>query len=152
MADLIALAPEAYDQSNEQRARTTIEERLSDLESSIYGLRTTYGTISIGQETVTLANGANNNIAPGYATFVRIAGPTAVFSITGILQGELGRLIMLRNTVGYAMTIANESGSSDAENRIITQTGSDFVTTTEGSVILVYDSTSERWILIASQT
>jgi len=151
MADIISLAPEEYDQSNEQRARTTIEERLADIEGTLYNMRTTYGTVSLGSQDITLVNGGNDNVAPGYATFLRISGPTAAFSITGVIQGELGRIIMLRNTTIYAMTLANESGSSDAENRIFTQTGSDFVTTAEGSAILIYDAVSQRWVVMAGQ-
>ena len=152
MADLLPLDGESYDQSNEQRARTTIEERLTDIEQRLYNSNTSYGTISLGMEEIDLVNGTNNNVPPGYATFARIIGPTAAFTITGILQGEFGRLLILRNTVAFNMTIANESGSSDAANRIFTQTGADFTTTAEGSVILIYDSIDERWILVGADS
>lgn len=151
---VIPQAPDSYDVSDQQRMRTTIEQRLEDLERSIYGLNTTYGTISIGSEDITLVNNANNNVYPGYATFARIVGPNGVFSITGIEQGELGRLLLIRNTVNFAMTISNESASSEAKNRIFTQTGADLVTTAHGSVILSYDPKQDaegRWIVIAAQ-
>lgn len=154
MTTTIPQAPDIYDVSDQQRARTAIEQRLEDVERALFGLNTSYGTISIGSVDIDLVNGTNNNVYPGYATFGRIVGPTAAFTITGIRQGELGRMLLLRNTVGFNMTIANESGSSDAANRIFTQTGADLVTTTYGSVILTYDpseNTEGRWIVIAAQ-
>lgn len=148
---VIPQAPDVYDVSDQQRTRTTIEQRLEDIERALYGLSTSFGTLSLGQETLTLSNGSNNDIAPGYAPFVRIEGPTGAFTITGIIQGELGRIMMLRNTTTQAMTIANQSVSSTDVNRIITQTGADLVTTNEGSAILMYDAVDQRWVVIAAQ-
>ena len=152
MADLLPLAQDNYDKSNEQRTRTTIEERLTDLEAIAYSILTSYGTLSLGEESITLANGANNNVGFGYATYVRIIGPTGAFNISGITNGERGRIMFLRNTTSQAMTINNESGSSDAANRIVTQSGADYVSTGGGSVVLVYDSQDQRWIVIAEIT
>lgn len=152
MAEEIPQAPEAYDRSNEQRTRSSIEERLSDIETKLYALQTTYGTLSIGEGDLTLVNGANDNVSSGYQTYVRVSGPSSAFSVTGIAGGERGRILFLRNTTAQAMTVSNESGSSNAQNRILTQTGSDFVTTAGGSVVLVYDATDQRWIVVASQT
>lgn len=152
MADLLPLAPEVYDQTNEQRARSTIEERVLDLENFAYQILTTYGTLSLGETTATLSTGANDNVALGYATYVRIEGPAGAFNISGIQQGERGRIMFLRNTTANAMTINNESGSSDAGNRVVTQTGADYVSTGGGSVVLVYDSLDERWYIIAEIT
>lgn len=103
---------------------------------------------------LTLANGANNNVVRA-GQWNRIAGPTDVFSITGIVAptgpSANGYVVKLYNTVGFAMTIANESGSSAAANRILTNTGADVATTTVGVVELVYSTTDSRWILCSSQ-
>lgn len=151
MARQVSIAPQTYDRSNEQVTRTTLEQRLTDIESALSGLRTSYGTFAVGEGSVILSNGANNNVYPDYYTFARITGPTGSFSITGFRQGERGRLLMIRNTTAQQMTIANESGSSTAENRIITNTGADVVISSLGFVTLVYDATSQRWIVAATQ-
>lgn len=148
----LPLAGDAYDQSNEQRVRSTLEERLWDIESAIYGLRTTYGTVSLGEGEITLVNGTNSNIAPGYDTFIRIIGPSASFTTTGFTSGERGRLLIVRNTVAFQWTIVNEA-TSTAANQIVTSTGGDvLLTNTGGSVAtFIYDSTSSRWILVSTQ-
>lgn len=148
---LLPVAPEQYDRTNEQRTRSDIDARLYDVEQKLYALQTTYGTVSLGEADITLANGANNNIAPGYATYVRISGPTAAFSTTGFANGERGRLLLVRNTAAFDWTISNESASSSAANRIITNAGADVTLTGVSAAVFLYDATSERWILFATQ-
>ncbi len=100
---------------------------------------------------ITLANGGNNNVSIGEDSFQKIEGPSAVFSITGITGGREGRLLILLNSVAFAMTLTNESGSSTAANRILTLTGGD-VTLRAGTsaAVLLYDDEASRWILIAT--
>lgn len=151
-AGTLTIAADAYDRSNEQRFRSDVEQRLIDVERALYGLQTTYGTISLGEANLTLANGANSNVSPGYATYIRITGPTAAFTTTGFAGGESGRLMIIRNTVAYDWTIANQSASSSASNRIVTSVGASDVTLTAESVaVFVYDGTDSRWILVATQ-
>ena len=146
-------APAEYDRQAEQRFRSLIEERIGDLEGALFALRTTFGTLSLGEGTATLANGTNNNVEPGYDTHVRITGPTGSFTVTGFAGGERGRVLMVANTTAQQWTIANESASSSAQNRIITATGADVVLTAAGGshAVFIYDSTSERWRLFATQ-
>jgi hypothetical protein len=148
---ILPVAPEQYDRSNEQRTRTDIDLRLSDIETKLYQLQTIYGTVALGEGNLTLANGANSNVAPGYTTYIRIIGPSAAFSTTGFSGGDKGRLMIVRNTVAFDWTISNESGSSDAANRIITSTGADVTLTGVSVGVFVYDATDSRWILIATQ-
>jgi hypothetical protein len=152
MAGLLPLASEKYERSNEQQTRKLLEDRLYDLESQIYAFRTTFGTLRLNDGDITLANGANNNIAIGYATYVRIAGPSGSFSISGFSSGELGRFLVLRNTTAQQMTVTNDATSS-AANRIYTNTGGDVVLTGAGGSVAVfmYDATATHWILIATQ-
>jgi len=149
--NILPIAPEQYDRSNEQRTRTDIDLRISDIEQKLYQLQTIYGTVSLGEETVSLVNGANNNVYPGYATYIRIVGPTAAFSTTGFAQGDKGRLMIVRNTVAFDWTISNASGSSDAANRIITSTGADVTLTGVSVGVFIYDSTDSNWVLVATQ-
>jgi dipeptidyl aminopeptidase/acylaminoacyl peptidase len=146
----LPVAPEAYDRLNEQRTRTSIEERITDIEAALYGLRTTYGTVSLGEGSMVLANGTNSNIPPGYYTYIRITGPTGSFETTGFTQGERGRLLLVANTTSQQWTIVNDA-TSTAANRILTGTGGNVVLpAADGAhAIFVYDSVSERWRLFA---
>lgn len=99
---------------------------------------------------LTLANGANNNVAVtgGYN---RIADPTGVFNITGLTAGQDsisnpdGMIVILDNVTGQNMTITNASTGSAAGNRIVTPTGADVATTANGSVTLIYNAFDARW-------
>lgn len=153
MAEIFPLASATYDKSNEQQTRRAIEDRILDIENRLSLLLTTYGTLSLGEVDIAAVNGNNNDFAIGYASYVRLTGPSASFAITGIQAGERGRIVFIRNTTAQQMTISNQSASSVAGNRFITQTGADLVLTgaTGQSVVLIYDATTERWIVIAKQ-
>lgn len=98
---------------------------------------------------VTLANGANNDIAIGTASWLRITGPVAGFSVSGFAGGMEGRVLVLNNAVAQVMTITNDATSS-AANRILTQTGADVVLRAgRSSAWFVYDAVDSRWILVA---
>lgn len=99
--------------------------------------------------TKTLTNGSNNNLDIKNAMLLRITGPTGAFTITGIGGGYNGRMLFIHNATSQNLTIANESGSSAAANRITTTTDADVVGTGESSALLVYDTS--RWILIAAE-
>jgi len=102
---------------------------------------------------IAAVNGANNNVAV-LSGFNRIVGPTAVFTITGIAT-TIGQAnytpeapqVVLYNSVAFAMTIANDSASSTAANRILTNTGGDRTTTLQGAVTLVYSHGDSRWVV-----
>jgi hypothetical protein len=101
----------------------------------------------------TIANGRNNNLVLPNRSIVRLSGPTGAFSITGIDNGTPGRVLVLYNATSQNMTLSNESAFSDAENRIVTLTGSDLATTGTGARILFYDTLtpSKRWVVIGGQ-
>lgn len=112
------------------------------------------GNTYLAESAVALANGANNNVNMDGGTHIRITGPTAAFSLTGILNGgsgALGRLLYLHNTTAQDLTISNESASSTALNRILTGTGSDVTLTAASRATLLYSTTDSRWILIGTQ-
>jgi len=103
-----------------------------------------------------LVNGANNDVAvpAGNATFLRITGPSAAFSITGITTGSTygdGHILILESAItGFAMTIANDNAGSVAANRIYTLTGADLVLRAgRSSAVLIYDGVLSRWIVVA---
>lgn len=101
-----------------------------------------------------LVNGANNNVAIT-DSYNRISAPTGVFNITGLTVGADsissadGFTVILDNVTGQNMTITNESSSSAAANRIVTNTGADVATTGNGSITLVYNAFDSRWHMAA---
>ena len=101
--------------------------------------------------TFTAVNGANNNIATTTteARFIRISGPTAAFSISGIANGINGKTVILYNSVAFDMTITNDA-TSTAANRILTLTGADVVLTGVSSATFIYNLTDARWILVGT--
>lgn len=109
------------------------------------------GDIALRGGAFTAVNGNNNNINIGGASFVRITGPTAAFTITGIAGGVNGKVVILYNAATYNMTIANENTNSTATNRITTLTGSGVTTTGVGAITLIYDSTASRWIVTSAR-
>jgi hypothetical protein len=101
---------------------------------------------------ITLSNAStNNDLNIGSGTFIKISGPTSAVTVTGLSGGVDGKMIVLYNTTGANMTIKNQSSSSLAANRVITGTGSDLVTTADGSVALIYDGSQSRWIVRSFQ-
>ena len=104
-------------------------------------------------EASTLSNGQNDNVAnEADATLIKVTGPTAAFSITGITQGGRGRILAVRNTTSQAMTIANDHAGSTAANRILTGTGANLVLAASTSIVLlVWDDTATRWILLSAR-
>tara|TARA_R110001599_G_scaffold300531_1_gene505713 strand:+ start:67 stop:570 length:504 start_codon:yes stop_codon:yes gene_type:complete len=116
-------------------------------------------TLQLPVGALALSNGANNNIGIPQTSFVRITGPSGVFNITGITKPAKagnnnpdGTIIILYNTTSQNMTITNNSGSSTAANRILTNTGSDVATTGTGVVTCIYSVTDSRWILLSTLT
>lgn len=143
-------ATENYDTTNEQQTRRALESAIDDIDGKLSSLLTSSGTLAANIQNLTVANGVNNNVALGYGTYTRLSGPTASFTLTGLTGGESGRVLLLRNTTAYDMTLSNDSGLSTAKNRILTQTGGNVTLSGTGgcSALLFYDGTSERWILV----
>ncbi len=96
------------------------------------------GAISVREgSALSLSTGNNNNVVlpdvpstSDVAGFCRITAPTTgVFTLTGIVPAASanGQIVTLINTTGQVMTVANASASSNAANRIYTQTGANLV-------------------------
>jgi hypothetical protein len=102
----------------------------------------------------TAANGANADIAIGTASFIRITGPTAAFSINSIASPFDGKRLILYNASGQAMTIRDEAAAlGTAANRIKCNLGAgvDFtIDSNGGAVELIYSTTDSRWIVVGS--
>lgn len=107
-------------------------------------------SLQVARTDLSLANGANNDVAIGTAGLVKIVGPTGAFSISGFSGGADGRILRVFNSVAQQMTITNEAGSS-GPNRIRTLTGADVVLRSGTSfATFVYESTTARWLLTSA--
>lgn len=110
------------------------------------------GALSLREgASLTLTNGANNNVAltnPSYSLY-RITGPTASFSVSGIVPvvGSDGQLITIENTTAQTMTLIHDAVST-ASNRIYCPGAKDFIIVGQYSTAtLQYNVTQSRWIL-----
>ncbi|MEP7235254.1 MAG: hypothetical protein ABI778_08160, partial [Ignavibacteriota bacterium] len=107
------------------------------------------GAVATRAYSKSLSNGNNNNLTNlANESFARITGPTGAFTITGIAGGSDGQLLKILNSTSQSMTIADQSASSTAANRITSATGTDIVLTGSYSEVdLIYDATASRWIV-----
>lgn len=114
-----------------------------------------FSALTVNQEVtprsnVAVVNGANADVNIGANTFIKLTGPTGVFSISGFTGGLDGRKLVAYNSVAFAWTITNNA-TSTAANRILTLTGAD-VTLRAGqsSATFIYDSAQSLWILVST--
>ena len=93
-----------------------------------------------------------NNYSPdglGMAAVLRLSSDNTR-TITGLDDGEDGRVIILQNIGSNEIILADESSSSDASNRFTIGGDADLTLSSEHCAILQYDNTSARWRLIGS--
>lgn len=113
------------------------------------------GALSLRQGTaINLANGANNNISLGAnpSSFYRISGPTAAFSISGLvpITAVDGQIVTLENTTAQNFTITHDA-TSTAANRIYCPGAGDLALSGQYSTVtLIYNVSQTRWIVIGS--
>lgn len=109
------------------------------------------GLVAIRKSTLTLANGANNNVTLPVSSAVTVTGPSAAFSLSGIASPTNGMTARIINVTGFAFTVTHEGASSTAANRITCPGGKDLVLQGNAVLDLWYDSGTSRWI-VAGQT
>lgn len=80
---------------------------------------------------------AGNNVALSWGDFVRITSGT---SLTGLAGGTSGYQLTLINATAGDVTIANNSASSSAGNKIVTGTGGDIALPTGAALYLKYSA------------
>lgn len=108
------------------------------------------GGLTLSEGSLTLANGANTDVALPSGTFVAITGPTGAFSVNGFASPVSGRVLVLYNATSQNMTITNDA-TSTAANRIYTLTGADVALTGTSLAAFVYSAVASRWILLFTQ-
>lgn len=77
---------------------------------------------------------------------IRLTG--ALLNLRGIDNGVNGKIVLLKNATGGAITIKNDNGNPSAEDRILTGTGADITINDGGAFIVSYDATAQRWSVI----
>lgn len=80
---------------------------------------------------------AGNNVSTGNSSFLRITSGT---SLTGLAGGISGYELTLINATAGDVTIANNSASSSAGNKIVTGTGGDIALPSGAALYLKYSS------------
>lgn len=110
------------------------------------------GALSLNEgSALTFANGVNNNIALGGPfSMYRITGPTAVFSLTGVVPvaGANGQIVTIENTTTFPMTLVHDAAASTAGNRIFCPGAKNLVLTGQyATVTLQYNATQTRWVV-----
>jgi hypothetical protein len=94
----------------------------------------------------TLALDVNNN----RFSFYRIAGPTADFTIAGLMQGVEGRLVTLFNRSGFTMQLNHLDATASANNQIITGANADITIADRGIVNLLFDGAEQKWVVLSN--
>ena len=106
------------------------------------------GAFATRQGAVGVSNGLNSNITLPNASYVRLTGASAPYSVGGFTGGSDGRQLIIYNTTPQTLTIVNEDASSSAQNRIRTLTGANIVLPANSisAATFIYDSSDSRWI------
>jgi hypothetical protein len=106
-----------------------------------------------------LALRATNNTSTGTVTALTTTGTSAIrltssttITLQGIGNGVNGKILRITNLTNNGLLVVNESGSATAANRIITGTGADITIPNNNTFALVYDSTTQRWRVVAGAT
>jgi hypothetical protein len=95
----------------------------------------------------TLTGAVNNQFLPRGTSF-RVT-PNAALTFTGFAGGVGARFVFLLNAGSSTMTLANLNGGSAAQNQIITGAGANVTIQPDRSALLIYDSVSQKWRLVA---
>jgi hypothetical protein len=106
------------------------------------------GGLSLRDQSITLANGANNNVAlPANAGTLYVSGPTGAYSIQGIAGGSQGRKLTIVNYTTQTMTVNYNDAGATAGNRILIGGLANLAITQYGSVDLIYINGASAWFV-----
>lgn len=98
---------------------------------------------------LTLSNGDNNDVATSNGSYLRVAGPTAAFAITGFDNPLPGRRVTVQNTTTQDMTLKHNVTSTAGNRLEVGRNGADLTLTGVSSATFIYDDTSSIWRLVA---
>lgn len=109
------------------------------------GLKTLANGLALTQSLVT-PSGSSFELPLPTTSFVSLDG--GFLTLTSIVAGVQGQVLILKNDSGGSYTLKNQDGSVTAANRVITGTGGDLTVANTATVLLVYDTTASRWQVI----
>lgn len=92
-------------------------------------------------------SGSNVTLTAPATKVVRLTSGSLV-SVDMIPAGAAGQELILVNATGTTITLSDNVGAT-AANRIYTGLGSDITVNNQSSVIMSYDTTSARWLVIS---
>ena len=106
-----------------------------------------------GIQSVTLPNGNTNDYALGANKNTLLITSNALGStLTGIAGGVNGRIVQVSNVNNAAgvTNLVNNSASSIAANRILLPSALSMVLQNQESMVLWYDGTQSRWLVMSN--
>jgi hypothetical protein len=138
-------------------SETTVVPGVLQLQGGISNLVTVTSGTSVFNGILTVPGAVNSSIANtnnvvsiSTNAYVQLSGPSGSFCVASISGGVAGRVVILENTSGQTMVIANQSGfDSTAANRIVTLTGADLNPVNVAT--LWYDGAASRWKVISAR-
>jgi uncharacterized membrane protein len=104
------------------------------------------GSITESFSTDSSTTGANATVSSPTTPVVRLTN-AALTSVDLLASPVAGRVITIVNATGNAININNDTGGT-AANRILTGTKATLSLADEASIIVKYDSTESRWMII----
>lgn len=93
------------------------------------------------------ATGASANITSATTVVTRLTN-ASLTSVGGYADATAGRYRIIINNTGNSITIKNEDTGVTAANRILTGSNADFVLANNGSIVLIYNATIARNMLL----
>lgn len=112
----------------------------------ISGNGTIGGNLSLNEGTDGTTTGSNAALSSTAHSLIALTLSTLV-SISTIPAGSNGQVLILNNQNGTAVTLNNQSGSPTA-NQITTGTGLNLSLAAGASVMLIYDNSSSKWLVV----
>lgn len=114
------------------------------------GTVTMSGLLTLTSNTNNSQTGSSVNITSTSTTVIRLTG--AITSIGGYASGTDGRVTILINASGNAITINDEDTSITAVNRIRTGTNTSIQLENNGSIMMIYNASTTRYHVISRES
>jgi hypothetical protein len=113
-------------------------------------LRSTRAPAAAFEKDVTLATGANHNLAlPTDGELIRIQGPSGAYSLSGMVAPAVSREVTLFNYTVQVLTIEHQDAGSTAANRFICPGSADVTVPIFGCVRAIYSPLTAAWVVLA---
>ena len=100
-----------------------------------------------GSTSLTLVNGANNDVVLGDYSLYRVTGPTASFSITGFIGGQNGRVLTLINATSQILTLTSPVTSTSLAANQINTGATNLILEANGIATLIYNTSLSKWVV-----